>query len=133
MKFKKCLTYNFWEFALVEQELNRLEHEDILNKVMHSKRTATIIAVPKRMITLGLFIRVLMSKSSLPPPSLPLTCLLHWQKERTFLSWNFPRHPNRYHLKKSAAQYLTIITHMGMYKYTASAPGIFPRAMVEIL
>ena len=131
-----------WE--LVELESNRLEQEGILKKVMHSKRAALIVPVPKKdgkvricgdyKVTINQAINV----DQYPLPRLT-DLFATMAKGKNFTKLDLSQAYQQMQLVEESAQYLTINTHMGMYQYTClpfgvvSAPAIFQMVMDEIL
>ena len=152
MKLKEDASPKFFRprpipFALrepVEQELNRLEQEGILKKVVHSNWAAPIVPVPKKDGKIGICgdykvtINQAIDVDQYPLPW-PVDLFATLAKGKSFSKLDLSQVYQQMRLDEKLAQYLTINTHMGMYQYTrlpfgvASVPAIFQRAMDEIL
>ena len=126
-------------FALkeaVEQELDRLEADNIIEKVSHSDWAAPIVAVPKKngrmricgdyKVTINPVLEV--DQYPLPRPEELFAILAGGKK---FTTLDLSQAYTQVLLDETSSGYVTINTHKGLYKYKrlpygeASAPAIF--------
>ena len=152
LKLKDDITPRFHRprplpFALrepVEQELHRLEEAGILEKVSHSEWAAPIVPVPKKdgkvrlcgdyKVTVNQCLNV--DQYPIPKPDELMATL---PTGRYFSKLDLSQAYQQMQMEEESAKYLTINTHLGLYKYqrlpfgVASAPAIFQRAMDQIL
>ena len=134
-------------FALkepIEKELNRLEEAKVIEKVPFSQWAAPIVAVPKAdgkvricgdyKVTVNPVLDV--DTHPLPKPQELLATLSGGKK---FTRLDLSSAYLQLELEVESCIYVTINTHMGLYRYTrlpfgiASAPAIFQRSMDSIL
>ena len=133
-------------FALkepIEKELNRLEEAKVIEKVPFSQWAAPIVAVPKAdgkvricgdyKVTVNPVLDV--DTHPLPKPQELLATLSGGKK---FTRLDLSSAYLQLELEVESCIYVTINTHMGLYRYTrlpfgiASAPAIFQRSMDSI-
>ena len=130
--------------AAVEQELERLEKEDILEKVSSSEWATPIVIMPKRggglqlcgdyKLTTNPVLE--MEVHPLPKPEEIFASLAGEQK---FTKLDLANAYQQMVLNKESREFLTIKTHKGLYSYTclpfgvSSVPAIFQRTMDTIL
>ena len=128
----------------IEIELQRLEKAGIIEKVMHSEWAAPVVVVPKGdgKIRLCGDYKVTINKSleidqhPLPRPEELFAALTGGVK---FSKIDLTQAYQQMILDKDSRVYVTINTHLGLFRYTrlpfgiASAPAIFQRTMDTIL
>ena len=128
----------------LEDELKRLESAGIIKKMLHSDWAAPIVTVPKGNGSLRIFgdykvtvnPHLNIDQYPLPKPDDLFAPLAGGQK---FSKIDLTRVYQRMVLDKESREFVTINTHMGLYRYTclplgvASAPAIFQHTMDTIL
>ena len=128
----------------IEIELQRLEKAGIIEKVMHSEWAGPVVVVPKGdgKIRLCGDYKVTINKSleidqhPLPRPEELFAALTGGVK---FSKIDLTQAYQQMILNKDSRVYVTINTHLGLFRYTrlpfgiASAPAIFQRTMDTIL
>ena len=128
----------------IEEELKRLEAAGIIEKVPHSKWAAPIVPVPKGdgKIRLCGDYKVTVNQSleidqyPLPKPEDLFASLAGGEK---FSKIDLTQAYLQMLLEEESRGYVTVNTHMGLYRYTrlpfgiSSAPAIFQRTMDTIL
>jgi len=134
-------------FALkepIEQELHRLEEAKVIEKIPFSEWAAPIVAVPKAdgkvricgdyKVTVNPILDV--DCHPLPKPQELLATLAGGKK---FTKLDLSSAYQQLVLETESRNYVTVNTHLGLYRYTrlpfgiASAPAIFQRCMDAIL
>ena len=143
-KFCKSRFVPFSIKQAIEEELDKLEKAGILEKVTYSEWAAPIVAVPKKdgkiricgdyKVTVNQALEV--DIYPLPKPE-DLFATLAGRK--TFSTLDLSRAYQQLLLDDESAEYVTINTHRGLYRYTrlpfgiASAPAMFQKVMDTIL
>ena len=142
--FLKPRSISFAIREAIEAELKRLEAKGIIKKVAHSKWAASIVPVPQgdgKIRICGDY-KVTVNQSlqvdQYPLPKLEdlFTLLAGGEK---FSKINLTQAYLQLQLEEESREFVTVNTHMGLYRYTrlpfgiASAPAIFQRTMDTIL
>ena len=128
----------------VEEELKKLERENIVTKVSHSEWAAPLVVVPKengKVRLCGDFkvtINQEMKVDQYPLPTVQdlFATLANGQK---FSKLDLTQAYHQMAMDESSKDYVTINTHIGLFRYNrmpygiASGPAIFQRNMEQIL
>ena len=130
--------------AKVEEELRKLEKENIITKVTHSEWAAPLVVVPKENGNVRLCgdfkvtINGEMKVDQYPLPTVQdLFATLSNGKKFTKLDLTQAYH--QLSMEEDSKPYVTISTHIGLFRYNrmlygiASVPAIFQKNMEEIL
>ena len=143
-KFHRARPIPFALKSRVEEALDRLEADDVLEKVSHSEWAAPIVAVPKRdgsirvcgdyKVTVNPVLEV--DQYPLPRPEDLFATLAGGKK---FTTLDLSHAYNQLTLDPESQKYVVVNTHRGLYRYKrlpfgiASAPAQFQRVMDQIL
>ena len=143
-KFFKPRTVPFAIKGAIEQELDRLEANRVIRKVTHSEWATPIVPVPKKdgkfricgdyKVTINQALDV--NQYPLPKPE-DLFATLAGGK--TFSKLDLSQAYQQLRLDEESAKYVTVNTHLGLYRYNrlpfgiASAPALFQKLMDTVL
>ena len=143
-KFYKARTVPYALKSAIEDELDRLEREEIIERVTHSDWATPIVAVPKpdgRVRLCGDFKVTVNQSLSIEQYPLPrvedlFATLAGGQK---FTKLDLTQAYLQFELEPESQKYCTITTHRGLYRFKrlpfgiSSAPALFQKVMDTIL
>eukprot|EP00731_Ephydatia_muelleri_P025536 Em0017g619a len=143
-KFCKARSVPFSIKQRVGEELDRLEKEGIVERVMHSDWATPIVPVPKKDGTFRICgdykvtVNPALEVDQYPLPK-PEDIFASLAGGTAFSKIDLSQAYQQLLLDKESQQYLTVNTHQGLYRYkrltfgVASAPAIFQRVMDTML
>eukprot|EP00731_Ephydatia_muelleri_P025658 Em0017g741a len=143
-QFHRARSVPFSLKGAVEQEIHRLEELGVLERVVHSEWAAPIVVVPKKdgrvrlcgdyKVTVNKFLDV--DQYPLPKPNELFATLTGGKR---FTKLDLSQAYTQMVLEEDSRCYVTINTHIGLFRYTrlpfgvASSPAVFQAAMDSIL
>eukprot|EP00731_Ephydatia_muelleri_P006059 Em0003g307a len=143
-KFCKARSVPFSIKQRVGEELDRLEKEGVVERVMHSDWATPIVPVPKKDGTFRICgdykvtVNPALEVDQYPLPK-PEDIFASLAGGTAFSKIDLSQAYQQLLLDKESQQYLTVNTHQGLYRYkrltfgVASAPAIFQRVMDTML
>ena len=143
-KFRKARPVPFALNDTIELELERLDKEGIIEKIMHSQWAAPIVPVPKGDGKLRICEDYKVTINPMPevdqyPLPKPDDLFVSLTRGKQFSKIDLTSAYQQMSLDQHSKELVVINTHKGLYRYTrlpfgvASAPTIFQKAMHTVL